>query len=115
MATNVLPTHRIVWTLLCIYPVDESVSKWKKWALKLFPLIAIASHLVLMASSIAFVIEFVWIDLEITLHAFGQLFAFFPMIFVLPFGIIHRRKIIAVFDKLREIHMKCKCVCVEML
>lgn len=109
MATKILPTHRIVWTLLCIYPVDESVSKWKKWILKLFPLIAFASHLVLMASSLAFFIAFMRIDLEIALSAFGQLFAYFPMIFVIPIGIIRRHKFFAVFKQLDEIHIKCKC------
>lgn len=108
MEINVLPTHRFVWTLLCIYPVDESVSKWKKRILKLFPLFSYISHLSLMAASAMFIIEFIWIDLALSSHAFAQFAAYSPMIFVLPIGIIRRQKIFDVFEKLREIHSKCK-------
>lgn len=108
METNILPTHRIVWTLLCVYPVDEKVSKWKKWAVSLFPLISFAAHISLIASSIAYILEFVWIDLESCLIAFGQFVAFSPIVFVLPIAFLCRHKIVIVFEKLAEIHNKCE-------
>lgn len=108
MEVSVLPTHRFLWTSLCIHPVDESADKWKKWTIKLFASIAFLSHLSLIAASAMYITEFLWIDLEVSLYAAGQIFTFFPMIFMIPIGIIRRHKILAVFEKLREIHIKCK-------
>lgn len=108
MEANILPTHRIIWTLLNIYPINENESNWKKWMVKLFPLFSFVSNSSLLAASVAYIIEFIWIDLETSLNAFCQLAAFFPWIFVLPIGLIHRHKIVFIFEKLAEIHTKCK-------
>lgn len=108
MGSNILPTHRFVWGLLCAYSVNEKQSTWKKWTLKLFPLFSFVSHSCLITSSAAFCIEFIWTDLEVSLHAFAQIVTFFHWIVIVPVGFIRRHKIFAVFDKLTEIHTKCK-------
>lgn len=108
METDILSTHRIIWTLISIYPIDENESKWKKWMVKIFPLFSIVSHSSLSAATVAYIIEFLWIDLEHSLHAFCQLAAFLPWFFVLPIGLIHRHKMVLVFEELAKIHAKCK-------
>lgn len=108
MEPNILPPHRFVWSLLFSYLDDEKEGKWKTWTAKLFPLFSFASHLSLMTASAAYVIEFIRTDLEVSLHAFGQVVCYFPWFFIVPIGFIRRHKMIAVFDELIEIHTKCK-------
>lgn len=108
MQPNILPSHRFVWSLLFGYLANEKDSKWNKWIGKLFPLFSFVSLLSLIVASGAYVFEFVSIDLEVSLHAFGQVVCYIPWIFVIPIGLIRRHKIIGVFDQLIAIHTKCK-------
>lgn len=60
METDILSTHRIIWTLISIYPIDENESKWKKWMVKIFPLFSIVSHSSLLAATVAYIYGSTW-------------------------------------------------------
>lgn len=103
-----LAIHKRVWTWLCVYPIDESTSKWKKLVYIIFTLVILAANLSIIPASVAFAMKFVSTDLEGSLHALFQITACTGIIFAMFSGFILRHKISTIFEQLTEIYNRSK-------
>lgn len=97
--------HQQVWTWIGVCPVDGNSSKWKKFATILFTLAVLAAHLSLIMASIMFIMQ---ADYEGTLHAISLITMIVATAYVLVIALIKRHKVVVIFEKLSEIHFKCK-------
>lgn len=101
---NPLVTNRRVLTLLCVCPVDKSVSNWKRLCYGIFTLFVITSNLCGFVASSLFFVKFVSSDLEMSLHALLQICALTSATYMSIIGIVSRKKIGAIFENLWQIY-----------
>lgn len=83
----------------------EIQARGKKFATILFTLAVLAAHLSLIMASIMFIMQ---ADYEGTLHAISLITMIVATAYVLVIALIKRHKVVVIFEKLSEIHFKCK-------
>lgn len=99
-----LQTNKRVLTLLCLYPSDESVSKWKQLTLAVFTFLIIAANMCGLIASSFYFVKFVSTDLETSLHALLQMAALSAATYMLVIGLVLRQKINDIFSRLKNIY-----------
>lgn len=100
-----LKLHQRVWTI-CVHSDQENMTTMKRLGCILFTIFLFLSSLSLEIASIAFVIEFVSIDMENSLHSIFHLTAFASANYALVNGLFLRKKMTAIFKELVKIHNK---------
>lgn len=103
-----LETHKRIYKMMSVYPLDKDSSKWKTLACIIFVLFISISEITCFVASASFVMKFVSTDLEQSLHALFQFIYYTCATFYTLHSVISRRKFRLVFDKLTEIYRKCK-------
>lgn len=99
-----LKTSRRLLTWLYVVPVEKSSSNWKKWACLMVGVGAYVATMSFLASSMAFFMKFVSIDLEQSLYALFQIGGFSNSAYVITLAYFSHRKIVAIFDNLSAIY-----------
>lgn len=99
-----LKTSRRLLAWLYVVPVEKSSSNWKKWACLIVGVGAYVATMSFLASSMAFFMKFVSIDLEQSLYALFQIGGFSNSAYVITFAYFSHRKIVAIFDNLSAIY-----------
>lgn len=100
-----LKMHQLVWTWIGVCPIVENSSKWKKLAIELFTFAVLMAHFSLIIASIMFIMQ---ADYRGTLHAFSLITMIVATAYVLVIVRIKRHKVVIIFEKLSEIHLKCE-------
>lgn len=100
-----LEMHRLAWTWIGVCPIDENSSKWKKLAIELFTFAVLVAHLSLIIASVMFIMQANYKD---SLHALSLITMIVATAYVLAIALIKQHKIVIIFEKLSEIHLKCK-------
>lgn len=101
-----LEMHQQVWTWIGVCKFDQNSSKWKKFAIELFTFAILVAHLSLIIASIMFIMQ---ADYEETLHALSLITMIVATLYAqLAIALIKQHKVAIIFEKLSEIHLKCK-------
>ena len=100
-----LETHQKVWTWIGVCPTDKNSSLWKKFAIELFTFTVLVAHLSLIIASIMFIMQ---ADYEGTLHALSLVTMIIATAYALVVALINRHDVAVIFEKLPEIHRRCK-------
>lgn len=103
-----LETNRFVLTWLCVYPADESTSKWQKMVHFMFGLAVFTANSLVFIVSISFFAKNVSIDLEEALFALIQMAGSGNILYVSIISYISRHKITTIFNSLSKIYESCK-------
>lgn len=101
-----LQTPQKIFVLFCVYPADEV--GWKKIACGIFTTALIISNICGFLSSAVFFLNYVSVDLEISLYALFTVFGFLISIYADLFVFFSRHKIYNVFTKLSDIYETSK-------
>lgn len=101
-----LQTPQKIFVLFCVYPADEV--GWKKLACGIFTMALIVSNICGFLSSAVFFLNYVSVDLEISLYALFTVFGFLISIYADVFVFFSRHKIYNVFTKLSDIYETSK-------
>lgn len=105
-----LKTTRLVLTWLCVYPADESTSRWKKLAYLMCYLSVLLGNIGNLAAGAAYFIKYLLIDLEKALFAFSQMGALITSAYIIVTLLYLRHRIEVVFDGLAKIYAECKYI-----
>lgn len=100
-----LKMHQQVWTWVGVCPVDKNSSTWKKFAIIQFTFAVLVAHLSLIMASIMFIMQ---ADYEGTLHAISLVTMIVATAYALIIALFNRHSVVVIFEKLSEIHFKCK-------
>lgn len=103
-----LSTHERVLTWLCVLPINENANRFKNSARILFTSLLIAALLCVMASSVAFFVKFVSIDLQKCLYTIFQFSGPLSVFYSFVFLRFPRKKVKAIFKQLADIYDACK-------
>lgn len=102
-----LATSQRVLTWLCLLPPDNNISEWTKRSYMAFALAIIVGALVLLVSSIMYVVKFISIDFQDTSIAISAGFGAVAMVNSIIVAIYLRHKIPPMFEQLSRIYEKC--------
>ena len=97
-----LRTTRLMLTWLGMFQ-DENLASWQKFASALLSLICFILIAIQIASSVIFVTEFLFIDLERSLMAISQVLVFSPVLYMLLVTLVLRSKITALIEEITMI------------
>lgn len=97
-------TSQKMLTWICVYPADETVSKFKRATYAFAYAFILISNLCVLASSVAFFLKYVSVDLEQSLYAVFQITAYGSMTYLIIVSFLLRSKIPLVFDDLAKIY-----------
>lgn len=103
-----LVAHQRVWTWLGLCSFDKNTSKWKEFAYFMFYFTLFLSFVGVILASVAFVMIFLSIDLEGSLHALFQVSAYTGLVYVTAVAFFVRHRITHIFEKLTVIYRKSK-------
>lgn len=96
-----------ILTLLCVLPVKENASEWKKWACIAFVTTFIVITLLHLSSSLMFISKFISIDFHRTSIALFTLCGALSTINSIIVVVFTRHKIPSVYQNLATIYEKC--------
>lgn len=103
-----LVTNRRMLTWLCLYPNEETSTNRKKIARIVFSVANFIFVLSFFASSVAYLVEFVSIDLRHSLYALLQIFGGATVLYILVIAFHLRHKFPALRENLSQIYQECK-------
>lgn len=103
-----LITIKRIFTWLCMYPADESSSKWNKIAYILFVSAVVSVNLCCLVFYLIFFFGCLSIDLDAALFALSCVAAFCGVTYVCMTAIPKRHKIEAMFSTLETIYNDSK-------
>lgn len=105
-----LKTAQRVLTWLCVYPADESASKWMKLAYLICYLSVLLGNFGNLTAGAAYFVKYLSIDLEKALYAFSQMGALLTSAYIIVTLLLLRHRIVVVFDGLAKIYAECKYI-----
>lgn len=99
-----LQTNRLVLKWLCIQPMDEGESPWKRFYHAIFTFIQLTMNVGMFATSVVFAWENIYIDLQVVLYALFQMACSFAVIYMWIVAFLLRGKIAAFLGTLSEVY-----------
>lgn len=110
MAAKVKPlaTSQEVLVWICALTPEPTTSTAKKVLFKMCPIVLIFGNITGLASSVAFFVKFIKIDLEVSLFALFQIAGQVNMSNAIVVTICLRHRIEAMFRNLTNIYNECK-------
>lgn len=103
-----LKTNQHVLKWLCVCETDNTVSKWKKLAHISFTVLIFMSNIILIPTSIAYLLNFISVDLEQSLYALFQLSGMCGITYMMIVAFILRHEINDLFGTLTDIYHDCE-------
>lgn len=103
-----LKTTQQILKVLHVLPHEDHRSRFKKIMCIAFGTFVFAINLFILISSVIFFIKNFTIDLEASLDALSQIFAFTSVVYSTCMAYLIRDKIDGIFQELSIIYSKCK-------
>lgn len=108
MKMSPLITNQRVLMWLCVCPAPEPTSARKKANYVAFTSMIFIANISALAATTTFFINFISIDLEVSLMALIGIVGFFAIAYIMIVALLFRHKINALFDGLAEIYKASK-------
>lgn len=102
-----LEASQRVLTWLCVYPADESTSRWEKVTYVAGYTSVLLGNIGNLAASALYFVGYLQIDLEKSLYAVAQMAALASGVYIMGIALLLRHRIVIVFDGLVKIYEEC--------
>lgn len=108
-----LEASQRVLTWLCVYPTDESTSRWEKVAYLASYSSVLLGIIGNLAASALYFVEYLQIDSEKSFYAVSQMAALACVVYIMGIALLLRHRIVIVFDGLAKIYEECNYLAIS--